>query len=158
ISGFNVSPVTKAGERRCLADTSNTMASVKHTIVAGEGVGPCRIGANKQTAVDLFGAPAYDESGHLEFPSAGVEIACDDNQRIITIFLFFRSPPNSPFAGATNLGIGAASSVDDVLAAYGQPTGVLDFTEKTLTYDTLGITFTFEGGRLVDIRVKGPRI
>jgi uncharacterized protein YegJ (DUF2314 family) len=139
------------------ADTSNTMASAKHTIVAGEGVGPCRIGANKQTATDLFGAPARDESSHLEFPSAGVEIAYDEHQRIVTIFLFFRSPPNAPFNGRTHLGIGADSSVDDVVAAYGEPTRSFGFTEKTLDYDALGITFTFAKGQLVDIRVKASR-
>lgn len=132
------------------------MASVKNTIVAGEGVGLCRIGANKQTAIDLFGTPAQDESGCLEFPSAGVEIAYDENDRIETIFLFFRTPPASSFAGKTDRGIGVESSIDDVLATYGKPTSVLDFTEKTFAYASLGIIFTFHTGRLVDIRVSSP--
>lgn len=134
------------------------MTPAKYTIVAGEGVGACRIGANKQAAIDLFGKPVHDEASHLEFPSAGVEIAYDENERILTIFLVFRSPPNSQFSGRTDLGIGADSSVDDVLAAYGQPTGIMDFTEKTLAYDAHGIHFTFAKGRLVDIRVKASRL
>jgi hypothetical protein len=140
------------------------MGTAMHTIVAGEGVGVCRIGANKQTAIETFGSPSVEESdsqsGYLQFPQAGVETRFDEADRITHLFLYFRSTSNSTFKGITNLGIGIDSSVVDVLARYGRPSTFAEFTEsreKNIFYDSLGIMFSFKDEELIDIRISESR-
>src|SRR5439155_26116172 len=136
-----------------------------HTIVPGEGVGTCRIGAHKQTAVEMFGSPLpvdpnADISGYFQFPLAGVEVAFNVNNEIETLFFHFRSSSHTAFNGTTNLGIGIDSSVEDVIARYGKPSQVTEYTSsrtKELRYGAIGTTFNFKDGLLVDIRVSEPR-
>lgn len=133
-----------------------------HTIVAGAGVAACRIGADKQAAIAAFGTPSIDPEvpGYLLFPAAGVEVNLDEETgTVAALFFFFRHEEYAHFTGSTDHGIGSDSTEADVLAAYGEPTQVLDFTdEKTLDYQTEGILFTFQDGRLVDIRIHPPSV
>ncbi|PHR95214.1 MAG: hypothetical protein COA78_30625 [Blastopirellula sp.] len=135
------------------------MDSSKYIIESGVGVGECCVGADLQTAIDLFGpTDTSDQSGYFEFKSAGVSILCDSSNKIDTLFLYYQSEEYSAFDGSTMLGIGSQSTIEDVLDCYGTPTTMSQFTKETsISYRTLGVTFTFDGDALEDVRVSEPR-
>jgi hypothetical protein len=66
-----------------------------------------------------------------------------------------KSPGVKKFKGRTKEGIGMESSRADVINAFGQPTTVKPWEpgQEQLEYKTLGLTFTLEAGKVMNILV-----
>lgn len=137
-------------------------------IVPGEGTENCRLG-NSLTETELpFGKQKQKLNGHASAKNEGVEVIIE-NGKIDTIFYFFRSKTYRSFSGSTEKGIGANSTIDEVIKAYGKPDRIGESTvsefgpepgakEHFLEYPKLGIYFTFYNEKLADIRIRPKKI
>ena len=97
----------------------------------------------------------------------GIDASYGANGKIRTIFLYYKLPKYTVFAGRTDKGIGKGSSIDDVYKAYGSPSNESDSVisefgsvpgakEHAMDYEHQGITFTFWDKKLADIRIYAP--
>ena len=129
----------------------------------GSGFLQVKIGDSEENIIKALGKPSEISGDYITFSQIGVQCLLKDN-KVRTIFLFFRSPKHSKFDGATDKGIGFNSSISDVLKAYGRPTRRGESTlsefgakpgaqEVSLEYNAAGITFTFWDNELADIRI-----
>jgi hypothetical protein len=103
---------------------------------------------------------------YLEDRKAGLAIRHDGKQ-IKSIFVYYRSDDFEPFSGEIEGGIGASSSIEDVIRAIGQPLTIsIRNGSRTdehpgakytyLQYLQKGIDFEFVDGKLCDARIYQP--
>ncbi len=162
----------------CFAD-AEFQNNNEQIITAGIGLDACPIGCDQHQFASLF-SEVQHTGGSVFAHNDGVEAAVRRG-RIVAVFFFFNknrthqldsggaarygANPNmkSDFHGRTDTGIGADSSIDDVIKNYGKPDRyweTLGRIEKgkeiSLAYASKGISFTFFDGRLGDIRVSSP--
>jgi len=132
-------------------------------IEPGKGFMQIEIGDYKNELLKLLGKPSEDDGKYITYGRKGVQCLLEDN-RVKTIFLFFRSRNYFTFDGITDKGIGFSSSIPDVIRKYGEPDRIGESTiseygsnpgvrEISLNYHKLGITFTFWDSELADIRL-----
>lgn len=137
-------------------------------ITPGVGIKNLSLNDTIQQAKSKFSSDFVTKDGYLLLPSKGLDASYDANNKIRTIFLYYKLPNYKPFNGATKQGIGINSSIQDVYKAYGSPTregesvisefgSVPGAHEHTISYAHLGIVFTFWDNKLADIRVITPR-
>lgn len=168
-------------------DTRNNNEQV---ITAGVGLSACPIGCDKQQFVSLFSEAKIPGSSVLAW-NHGIE-AHTMRGRVVAVFFYFNTKrmsesdadtsknlweeffergaelekkfgTKSDFRGRTNTGIGADSSIKDVIKSHGKPDkryeGIGPFgkgQEVSLEYSRKGISFTFINNRLSDIRIFSP--
>jgi hypothetical protein len=136
------------------------------TIVAGEGWGPVRKGAARDT-VDAF--LGHGEQGSrdsnvnfLDYPQKGVQVSFENGGNRVHAIYFYDGQRDSMqigiFRGHTNRGICWGSSADEVKKTYGQPTAEFSGADSGGTWQRLvftGIDFRFENGKMVRIGIPG---
>lgn len=149
----------------CVARQTVQGTGKQYVITAGSGVIGCTVGDDEMTFQNEFGGSKEDSYWIAKVK--GVD-ANTKNGNITVMFFYFYSRSHQTFNGRTVDGIGADSTVDDVLRHYGRPEKISESTvsqfgampgarEKHLDYDSSGISFVFWDGRLADIRVYKPR-
>lgn len=137
-------------------------------ITPGVGIKNLSLNDTVQQAESNFSKDFVVKNGYLHLPSKGIDASHGADNRIKAIFLYFRLPNYNAFNGITEKGIGINSSIEDVHKAYGPPTregesvisefgSVPGALEHSITYENLGIEFTFWDRMLADIRVMTPR-
>ncbi|TWT79509.1 hypothetical protein CA13_09120 [Planctomycetes bacterium CA13] len=135
---------------------ANQLTSME--IVPGRGVEGCEIGFARNTAREVFGITESTSANYFEFPQIGVDVQCR-KKMIDTIYFFFRAKNYESFNGVTREGIGANSSLKQVIRTYGTPDkkdqGPTSSggTYEHVYYYRLGIEFNFHHNELEDIRV-----
>jgi hypothetical protein len=82
---------------------------------------------------------------------------------VIAIFCgdsMLRYPGVKKFKGRTKEGIGMESSRADIIKAFGQPTTAKPWNsgQEQLEYRNLGLTFTLESGKVINILVDFRKI
>jgi hypothetical protein len=136
-------------------------------IIPGVGIKNLSLNDTVQQAKSNFSQDFVARDGYLFLPSRGLDASYSADSRIRTIFLYYKLPNYKPFKGMTETGIGVNSSIEDVYKAYGSPTREGDSVisefgsvpgahEHTISYEHLGIEFTFWDKKLADIRVSTP--
>ena len=152
-------------------------------VSAGTGIAACPIGCDVERFVALFPEARWSGMFLLD-RKRGVE-ARVRRGHIATLIVFFNSATQRretallsaevhglsvatygkqfDFKGKTDTGIGAESSIDDVIGIYGQPEDrddgaglAVENKEVSLDYPSKGILFTFQNDRLSDIRIFRP--
>lgn len=161
------SPTPDSAVETTSADVkSSELMARNDSIISGTGLPDLRIGDQAQNAIGLFGESSASTSGYLNFPGHGISVKHDDNERITRIFYYFRLPEYTAFNGKTRAGIGADSTIADVIEKYGEPSKrgesvVSEFgampgaKEEWLSYEKTGLMFTFWDDALADIRSIG---
>ena len=143
---------------------TETSPSTIYTITAGKGIGECQLGKDIQVAIELFGTPTQLSDGYFRFASSGIDLMYSEGAGIEGMIFYYRSPKHEVFSGTTSKGIGVDSSVDDVHRLYGSPSSSNETTisefgalpgakEKWMSFDHIGIAFTFWNEKLADIRL-----
>ncbi len=141
-----------------LAASSATNAPM--LIVPNASVGKLRAGMTVQQAVAELGEPKRKTANALEYPALGLAVMPGPDGVVQVVMCGDVTGINGPyvkaFAGRTKEGIGMRSTREEVIKAYGEPTR----SEKSwgglesLRYDSLGITFTLEGGKVCHMIVR----
>ncbi len=97
--------------------------AIPHAIDPGKGVGPIRIGMARQEVEAIWGAPNEDEKGgYAWYYDHGVRLSYSLGSEVLSIgCISWTSSPYKAFSGTTTEGIGIGSTVDEVIAAFGEP-------------------------------------
>lgn len=152
----------------CGLSKSHSKNDHKFLITSGVGIKNLSINDSIQQAKTQFSREFVAKDGYLLLPAKGLDASYGDDERIRTIFLYYKLPGYVAFDGITDKSIGKESSIKDVLKAYGPPTREGDSIisefgslpgahEHTITYVHQGIEFTFWDDKLADIRVTTPK-
>ena len=135
-------------------------------VVAGEGWGPVRIGADLKAVEAFLGKGKserkYSQVFYRDYAPKGLQVAFENASNTVHNIYFYHGQGDSPdfavFCGLVDKGITWQSSPEDVKRAYGQPTA--DFTgtylgvsSERLVFD--GIDFRFENEKMVRIGIPG---
>lgn len=170
----------------CFA-TPEPQSNDEQVITAGIGLSACPIGCDKHQFVSLF-SESKNIGSYVHVGNHGIE-ASVKRGHIAAVFFYFNTNrtresntgaptdllekwitwnnsefgAKSDFNGRTNTGIGADSSINDVIKTYGKPEEYWEGPgpyskgqEIGLDYSSKGIFFTFIDNRLSDIRVFSP--
>jgi hypothetical protein len=129
-------------------------------ILPGEGTTELKVGAQAQTAIDLYGTPSFSNLSAngvythiLSYLSKGVDVYCEPtptstfNPQMKIASLSF----TAPFDQKTEKGIGIGSSKTAVKAAYGDPISSSVFFGDEYA---IGITFVYENDLVETINVE----
>lgn len=147
---------------------SQEKAQKEHLITPGVGIENLFLNESIQHAKANFSQDFVIKDGYLSLPSKGIEASYGTDEKIRTLFFYYKLPRYAVFPGRTDKGIGKESSIEDVYKAYGAPTSESDSVisefgsvpgakEYSIDYEQQGITFTFWDKKLADIRVFSPR-
>ncbi|MFO6422065.1 hypothetical protein [Motilimonas sp. KMU-193] len=142
---------------------AQTQQPASVVIKPGQGFSRIVLGDKKRDLMRLLGQPSEDTGKYISYHSQGLTFRLQGN-RIQAIFFYFRYQGYSPFYGVTDQGIGINSTILDVINQYGEPDRVSETivsqygekpgaTEVYLSYQQLGIAFSFWDGELADIRL-----
>ncbi len=123
-------------------------------------VGKIHSGMRIRDVVDQLGEPPRRTANSLEYTTLGFAVMPDAEGIVRVVMCGDVTGLNGPlvkaFSGRTREGIGLTSTRQEVVRAYGQPTSSEQFRGGTesLRYDSLGITFTLEGGKVYHMIVR----
>ncbi len=123
-------------------------------------VGPVRAGIKTQEVIAKLGEPQRRTANSLEYTKLGFAVMPDPEGTIRVVLCGdvtgINGPLVSAFSGRTREGIGLNSTRQDLIKAYGEPTSSEKFVGSTesLRYDSLGITFTLEAGKVYHMIVR----
>ena len=116
-----------------------------------------------QQVLAALGEPKRQTATALDYPALGLAVIPGPDGVLQAVMcgdvMGISGPYAKAFAGRTKEGIGMKSTQQEVVKAYGEPSqsqkswgGI-----EALTYDSLGITFTLEGGKVCHMIVRfGP--
>src|SRR5260221_5484349 len=133
------------------------------TIEPNVAVGFIKAGMRIQDVVAQLGEPERRTANALEYTHLGFAVMPGPDSIVQVVMCGDVTGINGPlvkaFTGRTKEGIGLSSTREDLLNAYGEPSS----TEKlrggmeSIRYNSLGMTFTLEGGKVYHmiIRLQG---
>ncbi len=123
-------------------------------------VGKIRAGMTKQQVVAELGPPGRQTANALEYPALGLAVMPGPDGVVQVVMCGDVTGLNGPFVkaftGRTKEGIGMASTRDEVVKAFGEPGSAekLRFGLESLSYPSLGLTFTLDGGKVHHMIVR----
>jgi hypothetical protein len=135
-------------------------------IIAGEGWGPVRVGANYKT-VDAFlgkgkSGKRYASVYFENYDAKGLQVSFDNANNSVRAIYFYNGERDSTefaaFCGQVEREINWQSSVADLKKAFGKPVQEFSGTDTAATWTRLvfdGIDFRFENEKMVRIGVSG---
>jgi len=130
------------------------------SIEPGVAVGSIRAGMPVQEVIARLGKPERQTANALEYTRRGFAVM-PNSEGLVQVVMCgdvtgLGGPLVKAFNGRTKEGIGLTSSRQDVVKAYGEP----DVDEKlrggteSMRYNSLGITFTLEAGKVYHMIVR----
>ena len=137
-------------------ETANAPMVIEPTV----SVGNIRAGMTVKQVLAQLGEPARRTVNSLEYPRLGLAVIQNREGIIQGVMCGDVTGTNGPFAkafnGRTKEGIGMNSTREQIFKAYGEPSqqDKSPSRPESLTYDTQGLTFTLEGGRVHHIAVR----
>lgn len=129
-------------------------------IEPGMSVGMVRAGMTVDELTQKLGQPGHRTANALEYPNLGLAVMPDATGHVLVVMCGDVTGVNGPFvkkfAGRTKEGIGMLSTREELVKAYGPPTSAerLPGGMESIKYDSLGITFTLEGGKIHHMIVR----
>jgi hypothetical protein len=129
-------------------------------IVPNVSLGKLRAGMSVAQVLAELGEPGRRTASALDYPALGLAVMPGPDGIVQVIMcgdvMGINGPYVKAFTGRTREDIGMRSMREDVLKAYGEPSRI----EKSwgglesLTYDSLGITFSLEGGKVCHMIIR----
>ena len=122
-------------------------------------VGKIHAGMTMNQVIAALGQPPRSTGKALEYPQLGLAVLPAPDGLAAAVMCGDVTGVNGPFVkaftGRTPEGIGMLSTRDDLLKAYGVPSEDQKnaFGLESIRYDTLGLSFTLEGGKVHHIIV-----
>ena len=139
-------------------------------IVGGQGTSQVQLGDKIERVFrQLHKEVEPDENGYYIFADQGVVALRNEQKPLVqALFFYFKHKEYAQFAGVTDRGIGARSTISDVEKAYGAPsfsqqriernhTDCPNVEERYLSYASEGIAFQFFDNKLSVITVSNKR-
>ncbi len=128
-------------------------------------VGKIRAGMTVQQAIAMLGEPQRKTAHAFEYTHLGLALLPDSDGIVQVVMCGDVTGINGPFVkrfiGRTKEGIGMRSTRAEIVKAYGEPTSSEKFWGglESMKYDSLGITFTLDGGKVCHmiVRLQGPQ-
>jgi hypothetical protein len=134
-------------------------------IIAGEGFGPIRLGADfkaVQASVGEVAEQTYPDSDFRTFAQQGIEVRLERASDTVRAIFFYNGQSDTKefgvFCGQTDKGINWQSSAEDVKRLYGRPADDFSGQDSGGSWERLvftGIDFRFENGKMVRIGIPG---
>jgi hypothetical protein len=130
------------------------------TIEPNMGVGSVKAGMRSQDVVAQLGEPQRRTANALEYTRLGFAVMPGPDGIVQVVMCGDVTGINGPlvkaFSGRTKEGIGMDSTREELLKAYGEPNSreKLPGGTESIRYDSLGITFTLEAGRVYHMIVR----
>ena len=113
-----------------------------------------------QQVITALGPPQRRTAHALEYTQIGFAVI-PSPQGVVQVVMCgdvtgIRGPLVQAFHARTAEGIGMQSRREEVIKAYGEPTSAqkLSGAIESLSYESLGITFTLEGGKVYHLIVR----
>lgn len=139
-------------------------------IVGGKGTSQVQLGDKIERVFRQLHKEVEPELDvYYVFADQGLDVKRDEQKPVVVaLFFYFKDKSHQPFAGVTDRGIGASSTVADVEKAYGAPsfsqqriehnhTDCPDVEERFLSYASEGIAFQFFDNKLSVVTVSNKR-
>jgi hypothetical protein len=129
-------------------------------IQPNQSVGKIHAGMTVQQVLEDLGEPERRPANVLEYPHLGVAVvggAGGDVQAVMCgDVIGLNGPYVRAFQGRTKEGIGMYSTRDEVIKAFGEPTASEKLPNglEWLQYQSLGITFSLEAGKVHHMMVR----
>jgi hypothetical protein len=129
-------------------------------IEPGIAVGLIKAGMPVKEVVAQLGEPERRTANALEYTHLGFAVMPSSDGIVQVIMCGDVTGINGPlvkaFTGRTKEGIGLASTREELLKAYGEPSSTekLRGGTESIRYDSLGMTFTLEGGKVYHMIVR----
>ncbi len=128
-------------------------------------VGKVRAGMTVQQAMAELGDPQRKTASSLEYTRLGLALIPGSDGVVQVVMCGDVTGINGPFVkaftGRTKEGIGMRSTRAEVVKAFGEPTSSEKFWGglESLKYQSLGITFTLDGGKVCHmiVRLSAPQ-
>ena len=123
-------------------------------------VGKIRAGMTTQQVIAELGQPQRRTANALEYTRMGLAVMPDTNGIVQVVMCGDVTGINGPlvkaFTGRTTEGIGMKSTREEVIKAFGEPSGTERFPGaiESLNYDRLGLTLTLESGKVHHLIVR----
>ncbi len=116
-------------------------------IVAGQSIGPVRLGMSQADVTSVLGTPTPADGGQIRFPHVGITVTLEDDA-VVRV-----STTNPQFR--TTSGVGVGISLDDSARLIGDPNQAVavDGNDTMVSYPFEGIGFVFRDGRAVEVFV-----
>ncbi|HWV99252.1 MAG TPA: hypothetical protein VNZ64_06105 [Candidatus Acidoferrum sp.] len=150
----------KAGRDSSGPDGTNAAMLIEPNLT----VGKIHAGMTKEQVIAELGQPGRQTANALEYPRLGLAVMPSPDGVVHVVMCGDVTGLNGPFVkaftGRTKEGVGMTSSRDEVLKAYGEPTGdeKMRFGLESMNYPSLGFTFTLEAGKVhhIIVRLRAP--
>jgi len=147
------------------AATDNRATNLTLLIEPNMAVGPVGVGMTVAQVVAELGEPQRRTSNALEYTRLGLAVMPGPEEKVQVVMCGDVTGINGPFAkkftGRTKEGIGMYSTREEVIRAYGEPTVSQKMRGglESLQYESLGMTYTLEGGKVhhIIVRLRGPQ-
>jgi hypothetical protein len=145
---------SQAPEKAVSANGNTTLIEPK------AAVGKIRAGMRVQQVVSELGEPARRTANALEYPALGLAVMPGPDGQIQVVMCGDVTGLNGPFVaaftGRTKEGIGMKSTRAEIVKAYGEPekNEKMRLGLESMTYPSLGITFTLENGQVHHMIVR----
>lgn len=125
-------------------------------------VGPIRSGMRVADVVAQLGEPQRRTANALEYTRLGFAVM-PNPEGVVQVVMCgdvtgLGGPLVRAFTGRTKEGIGLGSTRADLVKAFGEPSSSekLAGSTESIRYNSLGMTFTLEGGKVYHIIVRLP--
>ena len=127
-------------------------------IVPGASVGDIRKGMTTNEVEAVLGKPDRWQGQIMVYDKKLGMSVSESKRGVMVVFCgdsMLRYPGVKTFKGRTKEGIGMESSRAEVIQAFGQPTSAKpwDAGQEQLVYRQLGLTFTLESGKVINMIV-----
>lgn len=144
----------------CSHQSDSPSASAQPTVIEPHNsVGKIHAGMTMNQVVAALGEPPRNTGKALEYPNLGLAVLPGPDGLATVVMCGDVTGINGPFVkaftGRTPEGIGMLSTRDDILKAYGVPSEDQKnaFGLESIRYDSLGLSFTLERGKVHHIIV-----
>ncbi len=149
----------------CRKETTTTESEgLTFAIELGGGVGPIKLGMQKEEVIKFLGKPDKIDGKEQSLnyvESKGISLFVTSKQGVMIIDCWSDEYPLGKarnFSGKTKEGVGMNASRAEIVTAYGQP----DKTSSngpltTLHYEKLNAQFSLVGDKLVNLKIGVPR-
>lgn len=152
--------VTSCSENAGTNSTAEAGTNAAMLIEPGVAVGKIHLGMSKAQVVAEIGPPGRQTANSLEYPRLGLAVMPNADGMVQVVMCGDVMGINGPFAkafkGRTKEGIGMKSTREEVLKAFGEPAAheKMPLGIESMTYASLGLTFTLEDGKVYHIIVR----
>jgi hypothetical protein len=127
-------------------------------------VGKIHAGMTKDQVIAELGQPGRQTANALEYPRLGLAVMPGPDGVVQVVMCGDVTGINGPFVkaftGRTKEGIGMTSTRDELIKAFGEPSGAekMRLGLESISYPSLGLTFTLEGGKVhhIIVRLRAP--